>query len=409
MSKLGETINSRFRIATSSAGGAAAPASSSSSGGVSVNATGDDAEDAPDGARAFSPTRLTNLLVEGIRDGIGKQTSATPHSPSSPSPPLSERAVKGVLGSVFTTKDATKGGGGGGEGGDGGGGGVQATAAEGAGGPAGGGGPVGASATTASDGNNNRSGGFLGRFGRSSQGSGRSKSPPPLKTTPDPADEPRQDNNNGGRRGSIISDGDKTNRDLRGGTAKKKVDTKRGVPAGVAAKSSTHVATAAAPSARSKADKRLRPATAAGSATNAPGKAKKQQGDDDDALRATEKKAVRPDNKRRRRSRGGTEEEERRWSDVDVAAEPSTDGGNLMDKVRVPWANLKIDGRGARGEQGSRGGEVDADGADSNGGNNAAVVTRMRSLFGGRREGRGGGSVSNGNTPDPLDEIGLGA
>ena len=425
LSKLGETINVRFRNATSSAGGGvAAPAALEGSGGVSANATRGDAEDTPISARAFSPNLLTNL-VGGLREGRGaSQTSATSNSPlsssSRSSPPLSERAVKGVLGGVFTSKGTAK------ERGDDGGGGAQATAADREGSAVARSAAskkkgkshieeetkmlsVDPNATTASG--DDRSGGVFGRFGRLGQGSGRTKSPAP-SVTPGPAKEPRQDNS-GRTRG-----GDKTKRERRGAPAKK-ADSNGGVPAarataGVAARSSTPVvASTAAPSARPKVERPPRPAPAAGSATNTSGNAKKQG---DDALRATDK-AVRPDSKRRRGSRDVTKEGQR-WPDVDVAAAGSSTDNNLIGKIRVPWATTRSskinEQRGPRGDQQEEesGGKVDTDGGgadSSSGGEGSGVVARMRGWFGGRHEGGGGGSGSDGNVSgDPLDEIGLG-
>lgn len=401
LSKLGENVNARFRNATRSAGAVAPATLEGGSGGVSVNATRDGVKDTPIRVRAFSPKHLTNL-VGGIREGRERRTEATSSSsPSSSSPPLSERAVTGVLGSVF--KDTAKEGGGGG-------GRARATVAEQAGSMDGGAReeklqgshetgkhPVEACATTASDGN--RSSGLLGRFGRPSQGWGKTKSSPPL-TTPGPANEPRQVNNGGGSRS------DKSSRERRGVSGK--VDSSSGVPAaramaGVAARSSAPVvASTAPPPARPKVDKPLRPAMAAGSATDAVGKPAKQR----DALRATET-VVRPDGKRPRRSRDGTEEE-RHWPDIDVAAGSSTDDNNLIDKIRAPLAKFKVGGRGPRGEEASGGKvKVETDGTGRNGGN--AVVARMRDVFGRRRKNGGGESESSvENVPDALDEIGLG-
>lgn len=397
LSKLGETINARFRNVTSSAG-AAAPAPLEGSGGVPAIAARDGAQDAPSAARvlSLSPEHLANL-VGGIRKGRGRRTSATSSSsPSSSSPPLSERAVKGVLGSVFTSKETAQEGG------------VQASAAKRAG-PVDGDSvaapsaakktgevhdeeksSVGARATTASDGNSRR-GGLLGRFGRLNQGSGRTKSSPSL-TTPSPANESRQDNN--------ASSGDKMSRERRGVPA---AGVAAGVAAAVAARTSTPVvATTAAPSARAKVDQLLQPATTPGSATDAPGKPTEQGG----VLRTT-KKAVRPESRRRRRS-SHEAEEGRHWPDVDVAVGSSTkDSSNyLIGKIRAPWANLKVGGRDPRGEQGGSDRKVETDGADRNAGK--AVVIRTNGWFGGRHRMGGLGSESIGNVSDALDEIGLG-
>lgn len=410
LSKLGETINARFRNATSSAGGAAPATTLEGDGGsVSETAAGDAAKDAPNGARALSTKRLTNL-VGGIRQGRGRIAAATSSSfsssssssfPSSPSPPLSERAVKGVLGSVFTRKETAKEGG---EGGDRGGVSTQASAAERAGGPVDGDSLAAPSATkkrgklregklqgdretedtsasTAPDGN--RLSGLLGLFGRPNQGSRRTKSPPPL-TTPGPAEEPRQDNN---RRS-----GDKTSRERRGVSAK--TDSDGSVPP---AKGATAAVTARA--AASTAAPPARP----GSATDAPGKPA-QQGD---VRRATEK-AVHPDSKGRRRSREGTQEK-RHWPDVEVVAGSSSvnNSNNLMDIIRAPWASLKTGGPGPSSEQNdSR--KVRTDFAAKNGGN--AVVTRINGLFRGRRQKGQSGSEPVGSVSDALlDEIGMGA
>eukprot|EP00752_Nemacystus_decipiens_P012772 g11311.t1 len=421
LNKLGETINTHFRNTTSSAGGAKASATTlKGSGGVSVNATKNDAEDEPNGTRVFSPKSLTNLVGE-MRRGRGRRTSPAVSSSSSPS--LSERAVKGVLGGVFSSRNtATEGRGGGGGGGD-----VQATAAERAG-PADGGSvaarsavkkgdvraqklyqgggsretemtPVGPSATAKSDGD--RSGGLLGRFGRPSQGSGRRKSPLPVATT-GTAKEPQPDRNDGDG-----TTNDKADRERRRVSANK-VGSNRGVSAarvtaGVASKSSTPaVASTAAPSARPKVDQRLPPATATGSATEALSKPSTPGGE---ALRATEKAAC-PDSRRHRRSRDEANAERHRPG-VEVMAGPSNDDrGNGMEKIRAPWASLKIGGGSRpRGERGS-GGKVGTDSADKSGGN--ARVTRMMGLFRGQQDGVQGRSESHGNVPDALDEIGLG-
>lgn len=388
LSKLGETINSRLRNATSFAG-AATPQTVEGSGGVPVNAAGDGVQDVPIDARALSTKNLTNL-VGGIREGARRRTTAIAASlPSSSSPPLSERAVKGVLGTIFTNKETIKEGGGG-EGGYGGG--VQASAPERAGST-----DHGEGIMAPSQGNRGSSG-LLGRFRRPSQDAERTKSPPPLIT---PGPEPRHGSNGRG--------GGETSRARRGVSAKKVVNSssKKGVPAAratavKAARNSTPaVASTAAPSARPKVDQPPRSTAAPVSATDESGKPTEQGSN---TLRAKEK--VGPESNRRRRSQDGTGGEQRHWRHVDVSAGPTTRDGSLVDKIRAPWASLKVGGHGPRGEQRS-GRKVKTD-VVADGGGGKAVVVRMRGLFGGRHGKRESGSESIGNVSDSLDEIGLG-
>ena len=396
LSKLGESIGSRFRNASSSpevaaavAGATPTPLELAGGGGggdAAVNDSRDASQETPSAASKASPKGLAKL-VAGMRNGkdqpaagaAGAAEAAEAVSSPCPSssPPLSERAVKGVLGRVFTGSQKTA------SGGD--------VAQE--------------SAVT-------RAGVADGKPGRKGGGSGVST--PPAKMDAAPTKEPLR------------------------GARKTGAQVTAAVTPAVATKAPRPASTAA-PEVRSKVDRtsRTAAAAAAGVADSSPEKRAQQQGG---ASGKAQQERGHPERSRQSRRRGhrsgdgAEEEEERHWQDVDLIGSGGDTASTLMDKIRAPLGKrLKIGGHDPRAERRDVS-RAEAGGASKNGGAAPVVVAQPAAgsgvgdnsaefeepskgdrggFFRGRfskARGRSGSAaaVRDASLSDTLDEIGLG-
>ncbi len=320
--KLGDSIGARFRNASSSPGAAVAARTGPTPtptptplevgrGDAAGSDSGGAGQKTASGAGSFSPKGLANL-VAGMRGGKEKQSAsaaaaaaaaaggaAMPSSSSSP-PPLSERAVKGVLGRVFTNSEATA------SGGDG----VKGAAAE----------PVGAA-----------------NGSRPVKEGGQVGSAAPPETGAIPTKEPRR------------------------AARKAGLQAVRAAPAAVAVKPPTPapktrsevdnppVAVAGRPN---SSEKRTEQGVGEGGGGGGGCTSGKEPGE-----------TGRPESSRqsrRRRRPSGTHKEAQHWHDVDLIGSATGDStATLMNKIRAPLAKKpKIGGH----EEGNGGGKVGTDG-----------------------------------------------